>query len=563
LSGRKGGGPRTRRAIAIGGGSAVAVFGVVLATASGANSIGGNFEIDTTSQTNPAGANLVVNGTAPNIDWLNTAGTAMRSGVMIKNDTASGGGDNSFGNGTKEDDAVPSVTSGGIPPNKSDLKSFGIFKEQGATGTFLDLFWTRVQDPSGTTNMDFEFNKLACDPSLPAGGGGCSANGITPKRSAGDLLIEYHLDNGGAVATLSLKEWTGTAWGTTQPLASKSIGAINTAAILAANSGGLGPLSPRTFGEASIDLSAALGTDECVTFGSAYLKSRSADSFTSAVKDFIAPQRVTVTNCGEVVINKTDDADVALDDAEFELYLDTDPNDGDTGHAADDVATGLTCITDGGTCSITEVPFGQYWVVEIDTPDGYDTAADQATTISASSLSVSLDFVDVRQDGSIHITKTDDDGNLLNGITFTASQGGLAAGSCTTGDGQNPDGECTISDLNVGTYVVSESNLPLDYSADPDFPVTVSVTSNHTTEVAVENPRKHKIITIVCHEGNLELMSVTATLGATNVSTMGTVPAALAAKTVTQQDLCGITAGTFDHLTHGTKAVSVAIGAHP
>jgi uncharacterized surface anchored protein len=177
---------------------------------------------------------------------------------------------------------------------------------------------------------------------------------------------------------------------------------------------------------------------------------------------------------------------------------------------------------------------------------------------------VTLDFVNVRQDGSIHITKTDDAGNLLNDITFTASQGGLAAGSCTTGlDPQDPDGECTISDLNVGTYQVSEGALPMGYSADPDFPVTVQVTSNQVTEVEAENPRQHKIITIVCHEGNFELHSSNATLGSTTVATMSAVPSALQAKTVTEQDLCGITVGTFDHQSHGTKAVSVAIGTHP
>jgi uncharacterized surface anchored protein len=427
--------------------------------------------------------------------------------------------------------------------------------------------WTRVQEPTGTTNMDFELNQKFCDTSATPTN--CAPNGITPLRTVGDKLITYDLDRGGTRATISIRTWTnGGVWGPATVLTAQNpvqaLGTINSSQITAANSlSTLGALSPRTFGEASINLTQVLGTAQCVTFGSAFLKSRSADSFTSAVKDFIAPQRVTVTNCGEVLINKTDDADAPLDGAVFELYKDTDPSDGATGHEAEDVATGKSCETVDGTCTIGSVAFGQYWVVETHTPSGYSTAADQAATISAAVRSVSLSFVDVRQKGGIHITKRDDGGNLLNGITFTVSQGGLSAGSCTTGSGQNPAGECTISNLVIGTYSLSEGSLPSGYSSDPTLPRDVVVTSNVITQVSVVNPRLHKIITIVCHEGSNELMSVDATLGSTTVQTMGTVPAALSAKTVTQADLCGISAGTFDHLSHGTKAVSVAIDTHP
>src|SRR6187200_3079781 len=103
---------------------------------------GSNFEIDTD-------ANLKVDDASPSIDWANVA-------EKRKADQTSGTGDNSFGQGTKEDTAVPSVVSGSIPPNKSDLLNFGVYLETTASGArFLNLFWHRVQEPSGTTNMDF------------------------------------------------------------------------------------------------------------------------------------------------------------------------------------------------------------------------------------------------------------------------------------------------------------------------------------------------------------------------------------------------------------------------
>src|SRR6266851_1231240 len=51
-------------------------------------------------------------------DWQNVAG--LNKGF----DLASGTGDNSFGQGTKEDNAAVTVVSGSIPPNKSDLTRF-------------------------------------------------------------------------------------------------------------------------------------------------------------------------------------------------------------------------------------------------------------------------------------------------------------------------------------------------------------------------------------------------------------------------------------------------------
>ena len=158
-------------------------LGSALASHSEVSLPGSNFEIDTD-------ANLKVDDPAPSIDWANVAETR-------KADTPSGSADESFGNGTKEDTAVPSVVDGGIPPNKSDLKFFGVYQEGNTSGGFLNLFWSRVQEPSGTTNMDFEFNQSST----------ASANGITPIRSGGDLLIQYDLSQGGTNPKLFLSTW--------------------------------------------------------------------------------------------------------------------------------------------------------------------------------------------------------------------------------------------------------------------------------------------------------------------------------------------------------------------
>src|SRR4051794_20957302 len=82
---------------------------------------GSNFEIDTD-------ANLKVDGAADCIDWLaDGTGSALRSGVLTTNDKPTGASDDSFGQGSQEDDADPTVIAGSIPPNKSDLKTFGLY----------------------------------------------------------------------------------------------------------------------------------------------------------------------------------------------------------------------------------------------------------------------------------------------------------------------------------------------------------------------------------------------------------------------------------------------------
>src|SRR6266511_180708 len=359
---------------------------------------GSNFEIDTD-------ANLRLDDPAPSIDWATVAD-------VRKADKPSGETDYSFGQGTKEDTPVPTVVDGSIPPQKSDLLNFGVYQEKAAAGNFVHMFWHRVQEPSGTTNMDFEFNQSTT----------VSGNGVTPVRTAGDLLVQYDLAQGGTNPVLFLSRWvtSGSAaqceaansvpcWSTKTNLtaAGDATGSINTSAIPAAEADGLGNISPRTFGEASLDIDAILGgTTECSAFGSAYLKSRSSDSFTAALKDFIAPTPVNINLCGSVKIVKTDDATPPspLAGAEFTLYKDNPPVGGSRG--AEDTVTTLKCTTGAdGTCTIDNVFKGEYWVVETVVPAGHDGVADQHVTVVANQTVTVGPLADPRQVGAIKVTK--------------------------------------------------------------------------------------------------------------------------------------------------------------
>src|SRR5262249_44134635 len=113
---------------------------------------------------------------------------------------------------------------------KSDLKKFGVYTETTDSGKFLELYWSRVQNPSGTTNMDFELNQNFCNPSgTPTN---CANNSITPPetpvRKAGDKLITYDLAKGGTVPIISIRTWSGSAWGAAQVLSGGTLGVCDT-----------------------------------------------------------------------------------------------------------------------------------------------------------------------------------------------------------------------------------------------------------------------------------------------------------------------------------------------
>ena len=109
--------------------------------------------------------NLIVDG-ANGRDWANLPSSVFsctsNPKVGCDVDLPTGKNDNSFGQGTKEDDLSPTVVRGSIPNNKSDLRTFHVYRETStAVGHpgYLNMAWSRVTDPTGTTLMDFEFNQ--------------------------------------------------------------------------------------------------------------------------------------------------------------------------------------------------------------------------------------------------------------------------------------------------------------------------------------------------------------------------------------------------------------------
>ena len=527
------------------------------------------------------------------LDWANAPNR------VTGTDLVRSGADESFGQGTKEDTAVPTVVDGSIPPNKSDLKNFYISHQVIAGEAFLYLSWVRTNS-LGSANMDFEFNKSMQ----------ISANGETPVRTAGDMLVTFDFASGGNQVDLSLLRWLTSGadsaceangattaegcWGNQVDLDASGLadGAVNDGFTTPDSISG-GTIVSQGFGEAGINLSDALnlGPNDCDGFAQAYLKSRSSDSFTAALKDFVPPQPVNINLCqpATVKVVKTDTSGNPLAGATFQLYRDN----GTTVGVRDSGDTLLgQCVTaivgSEATCSFAPLSGSgtiNLIVHESQAPAGYSAAADQAfsVTFSTSAQTITRTFQDTPLPGTINIHKQDDAGNPLAGAVFTlftdnspfgppdsggpnqdqhgAEDVSQASLTCTTG----ANGNCTIQNVPLGRYWVVETTGVPGYGLAPDQYANVGVgtSGGQTFNLTFVDPRLHKVIVLVCHEGSNTLVPSDVTNGSTTRTSL----AAGSLTAAQQAQLCGLGGATFGgkgHLTDDRYDVDIGtVGGTP
>jgi hypothetical protein len=424
-----------------------------------------------TAQANLAGStfegndgNLVVN-TSGNTDWTN-APNRVRG-----DDLASGSSDNSFGQGTKEDDPNVSVVTGSIPPQKSNLTRFYAASEFASNSNFLYLAWER-SNVLGSANMDFEINQKT-QPNLTTTGA------KTLNRTAGDLLITFDFSGSGS-PVLSLLTWV-TSGATSQCFSANSLPCwgnrvnLSTAGFAEGAVNGVTVTDPianvslpaSTFGEAAINLTAAgvFPAGTCKALGSVFLKSRSSASFPAEVKDFVAPQPVHISNCGEIVVKKV-------------TIPSPDPTDTSFSYTA---GGGLTptsfSLKNGETQDYTNVPSGSGYSVAETVPANWELVSatcDDGSPVTNINVSpdevVTCTFTNRPHVGAIKVTKTrkhaaDGPGDHpQSGVSFTVN--GVTKQTAT-------DGTACFDGLQFDTYTVHET-VPAGYHVDAnDKQVTV------------------------------------------------------------------------------------------
>jgi len=441
--------------------TALALFAVVFVAASSANLSGSTFESND--------GNLVVN-TAGNHDWNNAPNLSV--GV----DQPTGTGDNSFGQGAKEDNVNTTVVSGSIPNSKADLARFGVASETIGPNTYMYLAWTR-ENQSGTVNFDFELN-AAAQPNLTTSGA------KVLNRTVNDALINYSFQGGSQSPTLTRYHWTGSAWALDGTISSTcSDGAINSATVadtLGGNPSVARP--PAQFGEAAINMTCAgiVPPNTCEPFSSAYVKSRSSTAFNSEIKDFISPVAISANNCGSLTIIKRTNAR-GLD----QVFSYTTTGAGLSGFNLND-KDGATGDSANNTKTFTGLTPGQRTVTEGADPTGFafasltctnsggnssSTAGRVATVTIAGGGATTCVYVNDQQLGAIKVLKSSIKGQVLAGAVFS-----IAGQSKTTG----ADGTACVDHLAFGNYDVQETAAPSGYSRDDTSVHSIPVNTNQT-----------------------------------------------------------------------------------
>lgn len=410
------------------------------------------------------GSSFQIDGDATGAsDWAQPpAGVTASSRV----DTTPKAEDESFTQGTKSDTEVPVVETGSIPPNKSDLTRMRIGTQTLNGDIYLYVAWDR-SNTLGSANMNFEFNATTT----------LSTNGTTPQRSAGDVLITFDFANGGSRVDLGLSRW---GQNSCEAGGAKSPACWSPLLDLDASNVAIGAVSTDgKFGEAAINLTDAgvFTAGQCTSLGSAFLSSRSSDSFTAALKDFVPPEGISITNCASIEIIKTDDNATPnpLSGAQFTLYRDLGTIGGTRDTTVDVITDPVKRCTTGadGKCTISNVLFGDYWLVETGVPSGYDPASDRAVSVT-STTKISESFVDPRQRGAILITKTAKfkQGTGTNpglAATFAVKDGsGATVTSTSTTAGAGTTASVCVTGLPLGTYTVSEAGVPTGYTGGAD-----------------------------------------------------------------------------------------------
>ena len=219
---------------------------------------------------------------------------------------------------------------------------------------------------------------------------------------------------------------------------------------------------------------------------------------------------------GTINILKTDEDNEPLGGATFTLYNDNPTVGG--ARTAGDTITNLSCTTqvaDGpneGKCTISNVPLGEYFLVETTAPDGYTKAADRHITIDVGTTPGNGDVEnrtigDTPAPGTIVIHKKGRNNLPLPGAVFTLyartgleeehNPGATPLGSCTSSD---PEGDCIIEDVPPGDYWLVETTTPAGYETVDDVSITVGLGSDpeegDTVELPIADPVVPGSITI-------------------------------------------------------------------
>jgi uncharacterized surface anchored protein len=212
-----------------------------------------------------------------------------------------------------------------------------------------------------------------------------------------------------------------------------------------------------------------------------YVKSRSSTSFTSEIKDLIAPVTFKASNCGKLTIIKHTNPGGLNQNFSYSTTGGLTPST----FTLNDSGTNTRVFGDGSTLQP-----GTYTVTEGSDPLGFafgslscvgaggSSSGRVATALIVGGSDITCTYVNNQQLGAIKVTKVSaKTGNPpLAGAQFSVSGPGGFSQTLTTGS----DGTACVDGLVFGSYTVTETKAPGGYNLDDTsgHAVTVSVNTN-------------------------------------------------------------------------------------
>ncbi|WP_411953818.1 Cna B-type domain-containing protein [Alkalibacillus sp. S2W] len=158
--------------------------------------------------------------------------------------------------------------------------------------------------------------------------------------------------------------------------------------------------------------------------------------------------------------------------------------------------TGLT-TDENGALSITGLPTGDYYLKEVQAPNGYKISGDGKTevfTISDNSTTETIDLGEINNEiikGSVELTKVDGDTDeLLEAVEFSLKATSLDNDGTYTETTHitNENGVITVQDLRPGTYEFTETSPPDGYQPYwGDITFDIEFGSNQQVQLDIQN----------------------------------------------------------------------------
>lgn len=176
-----------------------------------------------------------------------------------------------------------------------------------------------------------------------------------------------------------------------------------------------------------------------------------------------------------ILIKKVDQDRNPLQGAEFTLY-DTEGNVLQTAVSDED-----------GSASFKDIVYGSYLVKETKVPEGYTASTDEIeVAVVEDGATYFYEIENTRIKGTIEISKTDTDGNALQGAEFTLyDKDEKAIATAISGD----DGIARFEAVDYGTYTIKETKAPKGYILN-DKVLNVKIDSAETQKFTVQNEKE-------------------------------------------------------------------------